>query len=932
MLEVLKGLFDSNEKQIKNLQKIVDQINALEPDIQKLSDEELMAKTQEFRERLNISQIHQTLQKFPTQRDDSYHAEMKKIQAQLFEIMPEVFAVVREASTRAIQHRHYDVQMMAGISLSHGKIAEQKTGEGKTISAHLPLYLYGILGRGAHLITVNDYLARRDAEVAGQVFAKLGMTVGVIQPHKSFKFVNDEDLEEVRGAEVAEDRKNNVKSNVFSSYHGTNLVECTKKEAYGCDITYGTNNEFGFDYLRDNMVRDLNRVSQRDLFYCIVDEVDSILIDEARTPLIISAAAEKSNELYVKFAQVVKKLDASSDFDVDEKAHSATLTDTGISKVEKILGVSNLWEDYKMAHHLENALKAETLYKEGDEYLVRDGEVVIVDTFTGRMMKGRRFSEGLHQAIEAKEGVEIKQESLTLATISFQNFFRLYDVLSGMTGTAITEAEEFSKIYNLEVIVMPTNRPIVRIDQNDVIYKNHQAKFNAVANEIKERHEKGQPVLVGTRSVEISEHLSLLLEKQGIPHKVLNAKHHEKEAEIVSEAGRKGAVTIATNMAGRGTDIALEEGVKELGGLYVIGTERHESRRIDNQLRGRSGRQGDPGETRFFIALDDEIMRIQGGDFLQKLFDRINVPEDMPIENPLITRQIEGAQKRVEGWNFDTRKHLVEYDDVLNQQRHIIYARRRRILESASKENGIREIYLDNLEDEIRRIVEVHFVIGRKDEVDEQKVLTDVNDIIPDPLFIKACKALGKEYTTLEGMMKEFGGPEVIENELMEVTMKSYEIQEEELCKESMREVEKQLMIQTLDQLWMEHLETMTDLRAGIGLRGYAQVDPLVAYKNEGFEIFDQLVNTIDFEVTHRILKVQKVVSRPDIPQEAQTNEGVIKQVKKLGQVSDSSASMEAGLKKETAQQSVTKAQSVGRNDPCPCGSGKKYKKCCGKN
>ncbi len=937
---IFKNLFDSNEKQIQRLQKIVDKANEFEPEVSKLSDEELKAKTEEFKKRLDLSQIDEIFQTFPTQKDDTYRAGMRKVQAKLFEIMPEAFAVVREASKRHIQHRHFDVQLMAGIVLAEGKIAEQRTGEGKTISCHPALYLYALLNKGSHIVTVNDYLAKVGAEFAGHVFAALDMTVGVVQHEVAYKFVTDDEAIKLKGDEVKEEieaRKKTAKENgrmLLSSLHGTNLVECSKKEAYDCDITYGTNNEFGFDYLRDNMTRSLDRIVQGDLFFCIVDEVDSVLIDEARTPLIISAPAEKSNDLYLKFAQIVKKLDPTTDYEIDEKAHSATLTEAGMHRVEKTLGVENLWEDYRMAHHVDNALKAETLYKEGDEYLVRDGEVVIVDEFTGRLMKGRRFSEGLHQAIEAKEGVEIKQESLTLATVSFQNFFRLYDVLAGMTGTAVTEAEEFSRIYNLDVVVMPTNKPIIRKDQNDVIYKTSAAKFKAVADEIKERNQKGQPVLVGTRSVEISEMLSLQLEKMGVKHKVLNAKQHEKEASIVADAGQKGSVTIATNMAGRGTDIALGEGVTELGGLYVIGTERHESRRIDNQLRGRSGRQGDPGESRFFIALDDEIMRIQGGEYIQKLFERINVPDDLPIENPIISKQIEGAQKRVEGWNFDTRKHLVDYDDVLNQQREIIYARRRKVLEEAEKKEGqLEHIYLDNLEDEIERIVETHFVISRDDEIDEKKVLAEVNDIIPDDLFEKACKDLNKDYKNLEGMMEKYDGPEVIQKDLLEIVRRAYEIQTEELG-ENMKEIEKQLTIQTMDQLWIEHLETMADLRAGIGLRGYAQIDPLVAYKNEGFEIFDQLMATIDHEIAHRILKVRKVTQQPMVSAQAKTNEGSIKGGADAMAVQQAAAKMKAimkGQEKETKPQTVTSGPKVGRNDPCPCGSGKKYKKCCGK-
>ncbi|MCA9375169.1 preprotein translocase subunit SecA, partial [Candidatus Dojkabacteria bacterium] len=703
MKSFLTGLFDSNDKQLKKIQPIIDQINDLEDEYRDLKDSELKEKTLQFKETLGSTEN-------TTRILDEFDASRQK--RDLFQLLPEAFALVRESARRYTNHRHFDVQLQAGYFLADNKITELFTGEGKTNAATLALYLYALTGRGAHLVTVNDYLARRDGEWNGHVLAPLGITVGVINNNSQYKYVSDEEVIALKGAEAKDEiderkaaakKAGRLKLDLMS---GTNLVECSKKEVYECDVVYGTNNEFGFDYLRDNMARRIEDRVQGRLHYAIIDEADSILIDEARTPLIISQSAEDSNDMYSKFAQVVRSLNPEEHYTVDEKEQSVSISDNGIDLVEKKLGVKNVYEDAELAYHLDNALKAKELYSLDDQYIVRNGEIIIVDEFTGRAMEGRRYSEGLHQAIEAKEGVEVKQESKTLATITLQNYFRLYDYLAGMTATALTEAEEFSNIYKLDVVVVPTNKPVIRTDENDVVYRSETGKFRAIIEDIKDSNDKGQPVLVGTASVEKSEVLSQMLEREGIKHNVLNAKQHEREAHIIQDAGLKGQVTIATNMAGRGTDIALGEGVVEQGGLYVIGSERHESRRIDNQLRGRSGRQGDPGRSRFYVSFEDDLMKRFGGDRSQAILERVGMEDDMPISIGVLGKIIENAQKKVEAYNFDIRKRLVEYDDVLNQQREIIYGLRRDILQIISENSDVssEEGLLDVSEKELKKI------------------------------------------------------------------------------------------------------------------------------------------------------------------------------------------------------------------------------------
>ncbi|OQX50627.1 preprotein translocase subunit SecA [candidate division CPR3 bacterium 4484_211] len=846
MLKILSRLFNSNEKQIAKLSPWVQQINSLEKSTQSLSNEALKRKTDEFK---NLLAQGKTLE----------------------EILPQAFAVVREAAKRTVGLRPYDVQLMAGIVLHQGKIAEQKTGEGKTLSAVMPLYLNALTGKGAHLVTVNDYLARRDTEWMGPVYSLLGLSVGCLNHEKSFLYQAPE-LNSKSPASPAGGRPpvSTQKESLLGK--GQFLREVSRREAYAADITYGTNNEFGFDYLRDNMVSSLDQMVQvcpRNEIgihhYAIVDEVDFLLIDQARTPLIISAPQQKSNDLYIKFAKLVPQL-LPEYYEVDEKRKTVTLTELGVAKIEKMLQVDNLYADFSLAHHLEQAIKAYKLFQRDRDYIVKDGRVIIVDEFTGRLMPGRRYSEGLHQAIEAKEGVPIQKESKTLATISFQNYFRMYQKLAGMTGTAVTEAEEFSKIYQLPVVAIPTNKPVVRVDLPDQIYKHQRAKYSAVLKEIEEKHQKGQPVLVGTTSVEKNELVSKLLKRRHIPHKILNAKNHQKEAEIIAQAGQRGAVTVATNLAGRGTDIKLGEGVKELGGLHVIGTERHEARRIDNQLRGRAGRQGDPGSSRFFVALDDDLMRVFGGDRIAKMMERFNFPEDLPIEHPLITKSLETAQKKVESYNFDIRKHLVEYDDVINKQREIIYRLRRKILEKKS----LKETILKKL---------------------AGKNKNSASQISPKP---------SSEESSAQ---------------------KAYLAKEQELGPETMRKLERAIYLSTLDQLWMDHIDAIDELRRGIQLRGYAQKDPLVEFKNEAFSMFKQLMERINTEAVERILKVEiipQVQSTPAIT------------LKNLSLHQDTPIPSPAPV--STSPSTKPSSKKVGRNDPCPCGSGKKYKHCCGKN
>ncbi len=917
MLGLINKFFDSNKKEIKKLQPIVDKINAEEDNVKKLKAKDFPKKTQELKDRLEKGET-------------------------LTDILPVAFALAREASRLTLGMRHFDQQVMGAIVLAEGKVAEQKTGEGKTLTAVLALYLHSLTEKGAHLVTVNDYLARRDAGWMGPVFAMLGVSVAAMINDQSYLFDAD------------------FTNNEASDYRLTHLKPISRKEAYAADVTYGINSEFGFDYLRDNMAQDLNNLVQRGYYYAIVDEVDSVLIDEARTPHIISAPDESPSQRYYEYAKVVDKLSPDTDFKIDEKFRTAHLTDHGIGKIEKLYGIRDIYEkDFDTVYHLEAALKARALFHREKEYIVKDGQVILVDEFTGRLLEGRRLSEGIHQAIEAKEGVGIQRESKTLATVSLQNYFRMYEKLAGMTGTAVTEAEEFKKIYKLDVVIIPTYRQIQRIDHADAVYKTSRAKYSAAIDQIEEAHKKGQPVLVGTTSIEKNETISEMLKRRKITHKVLNAKNHIQEAQIIADAGKLGAVTVATNMAGRGVDIVLggdtpkhENGLPrtgtpeykkwqkehdellELGGLFVIGTERHESRRIDNQLRGRSGRQGDPGASRFFVALDDEIMRLFGGDRIAGLMTRFKMPEDVPLEHPLVSKSIENAQVKVEGFNFDTRKHLVEYDDVLNKQREIIYQRRRAILESTSeKENTLKEDVQERVHTAIKSLVEVS-VANAGDEPGSlnDNILSEFVTIIPfdDPSKDQLLKQLQQVKPTDEKI--EF---------LTKLADDTYSKREEQVGKETMRQIEKYIMLSVIDNLWMNHLDAIDNLRQGIGLRGYAQRDPLVEYKNEAFRMFEQLVWAIDDEIVHRIYKVQ--VQQPDTnpPHGAPGHRhGTESHTHQDGTVHSGPAhpvtpaprkvmtNTPASEVSQTAPSPIEAKQKLSRNDPCPCGSGKKWKKC----
>lgn len=897
MLGILGKLLDSNEREISKIKPLVLKINELEKKTEKLSDVQLKAKFTEFKKRYEKGET-------------------------LDDLLVEAYACVRESAKRNLKQRHFDVQLIASIVLHQGKIAEQKTGEGKTLSATPAIFLNAITGKGVHVITVNDYLARRDCGWMGPVFSALGVSVATIVHDKAYIY-------DPKHKESGHDDKRLL-----------HLRPISRKEAYEADITYGTNNEFGFDYLRDNMAFRLSDQVQRGHHFAIVDEVDSILIDEARTPLIISQPAQEATDKYYKFSKIIDSL-SPSDYIVDEKQRTAHLTEGGILKIEKMLGVDNLYEkDFSTLHHLEQALKARTLFQKDKDYVVKDGEVTIVDEFTGRLMVGRRYSEGLHQAIEAKENVEIQQESQTLATISFQNYFRMYEKLAGMTGTAATEAEEFHKIYKLDVVVIPTNNPMVRIDHPDTIYKTISGKYTAVANLVAELHEKGQSVLVGTTSIEKNEFLSSLLKKKGISHALLNAKNHEREAEIIAKAGEKGAVTVATNMAGRGVDILLGKNVDKLGGLYVIGTERHESRRIDNQLRGRSGRQGDNGETRFFVSLEDDLMRIFGGEQVSKVMDFLKMDENMPIEHGLVSKAIEGAQKKVEGHNFDIRKHTVEYDDVMNQQRKIIYEIRKKILESAEKKDStLKDEILEKINQEVANII----VLNSEEGLDYTKIVEEFSTIVPiddtsKKQIIKQLASLSHEQT------EEF---------LNNLAVEFYETREKQVGDETARQMEVFVYLNTIDTLWIEHLDTMDDLRSGIGLRGYAQRDPLIEYKREGFELFEKLMVEIDFEIVHRIYKVSVQGENqqhqhirveeihPQIEVGVETEKEEVQKIAK-GEPLDKVLQSEGEVTKVRIERNGVVTEEVyggggqlekahgklGRNDPCWCGSGKKYKKC----
>jgi preprotein translocase subunit SecA len=822
MLKILSNFIDTNDRAIDRLRPVVNQINEFEESLKKLTSPQARKRTNELKENVQLGR------------------------STLDDVLPEAFALVRAAAQKTLKVRHFDVQLLGGLVLHQGRIAEMRTGEGKTLVATMPSYLNALSGRGVHVVTVNDYLARRDAEWMGQVYNFLGMTVGVINHDKSFVFdpkggsaVLDEDIDHPEE---------------FGT--GRFLREVSRKDAYDADITYGTNNEFGFDYLRDNGALELVQKVQRGHYYAIVDEVDSILVDEARTPLIISAPNQEPTDKYYQFSKIVDSL-KEEDFTLDEKHKAAALTEIGISHIEKVLGVENLYEqDFKTLHHIEEALKAKVLFHRDKDYIVREGEVIIVDEFTGRLMPGRRYSEGLHQAIEAKEGVTIQQESRTMATISFQNLFRMYEKLAGMTGTAVTEAEEFHKIYNLEVLVIPTNRPSVRQDHADLVYKTLEGKFNAIADDVAALHKAGQPVLVGTTSIEKNEYLSGLLKQRGVPHEMLNAKNHEREAHIIAKAGEVNEVTVATNMAGRGVDIKLGSGAAEKGGLFVIGSERHEARRIDNQLRGRSGRQGDSGETRFYLSLEDDVMRLFGGDTVGRMMSTLKVPENMPIESGLVSKAIESAQTRVEGHNFDIRKSLVDYDDVMNRQRQIIYDKRDNILKlAADNPEGLRAEVLKIVQDEVLRLVD--FKTSDHGEIDYKGLMVDLNQIIP---FDDTSRE------NIGNQLRELSDSDKVKDALRELTDKVYVSREQSVTSDVMRQMERFVVLNVIDVLWTEHLDAMDDLRSGVGLRGYGQRDPLVEYKGEAFSFFERLVSGIDYEVARRIFRVTIQISNTPSP------------------------------------------------------------------
>ena len=880
MPSFLTKLFSNgNERELKKIWPVVEEVNDLEPEMQTLSDDELRAKTSEFRARL--------------QDGDEI----------LDDILPEAFAVVREAIRRSIGQRAFDTQLLGAIVLHQGKIAELKTGEGKTLTATVAMYLNALDGRGAHLVTVNDYLAKRDAQWYGRVLAWLGLTIGVLQHDASFTISADA-VNEDEGMEY--------------------LTPCSRREAYAADITYGTNHEFGFDYLRDNMSTDKAYQVQRQRHYAIVDEVDNILIDEARTPLIISGQSQEDISVYPRFAALVPRLQREVDYTVDEKLKAISLTESGVDKIESALHIDNIYspENFRLTRYMEAALKANILYHRDQDYVVQNGEVIIVDDFTGRLMTGRRWSDGLHQAVEAKEGVRIQQESITYATITIQNYFRMYDKLAGMTGTAVTEAEEFDKIYKLDVVVLPTNRQMIREDEDDLVYRTVEGKFKAVAEEVEAVHETGQPVLVGTVSIESSEYLSDLLKRRGIPHQVLNAKLHEKEAAIVAEAGRLGAVTIATNMAGRGTDIILgghpegrdpedwqkeHDAVVAAGGLLILGTERHESRRIDNQLRGRSGRQGDPGSSQFFVSFQDDLMRRFAPDWLPGMLQKLGMDENMPIESGWVTKALENAQGKVEGHNFDIRKHVVEYDDVMNMHRDVIYTDRTKVLEGADMRDNVFGL----VEEEIRELVAGHLQGRNGEGWDREMLIDEVRAIFP----------------LSDAAAQEIDGsnhPDEIEALILDEAEAAYDEKENEMGADNMRLLERLLMLQTIDRLWVEHLTAMDEMRQGIGLKAYGQQDPLVAYKREAHDMWGQLLGNIRHTISHAIYHV--ALAQAPQPQPARVP---------VGAAAGGGRAPVANLREnrqDTAAVPGTKVngKKVGRNDPCWCGSGKKFKRCHG--
>ena len=912
-MDFLDKIFgDPNEKIIKELRKTVIKINDLEPSFQSLSDEELLAKSLEFKDRL-------------------------KNGASLDDILPEAFANMRETSKRVLGQRHYDVQLIGGMVLHRGQIAEMKTGEGKTLVATLPLYLNALEGKGVHLITVNDYLARVGAGWMAPLYHALGLSTSVIVHDAAFKYDPD----------YSDENQYDERLRHFRPI--------SRRDAYYCDITYGTNNEFGFDYLRDNMAYTLAQTVQRSLHYAIVDEIDSILIDEARTPLIISAPAEESTDKYVKFSQLVKRLTENEDYNIDEKLKAATLTEAGINKIEEWLGVGNIYVagGVKDVHHLEQALKAMVLFKRDRDYVVKDDEIIIVDEFTGRMMQGRRYSEGLHQAIEAKEGVKVQKESQTMATITFQNLFRMYKKLSGMTGTALTEAEEFYKIYNLETVVIPTNKPNIRKDFNDLIYRTEEDKFAAVIRDIKALHEKGQPILIGTISIEKNELLANMMEREGLRPQMLNAKNHQKEAEIIAQAGRSGGITLATNMAGRGVDIILggnpdpndeaaiaeakieQEKVKALGGLHVIGTERHESRRIDNQLRGRAGRQGDPGSSRFYVSTEDDLMRIFGGDRMKNMMKTLRLPADVPIENKMISKSLESAQKKVEGNNFDLRKHLVEYDDVINKHREAVYRRRREILEAAEAEvkegeptslEALNVLVKVQVEEELTKVISFHTPGDKSSEWNLKEIAETLHAMLNVSDQEDKLKELAGDGTDL--------GRQAVLDYAKNLASETYNRLVTDFTQAGIDfvEIAKGMLLRSIDQMWVDHLETMDYMRRGIGLRGYGQRDPLVEYKKEAYRMYHELLDLIRQQLVYSIYRTGDALkmapasllqmSGSEQPKNLKL-EGAPKEMEKLSAKRDNFDLVREKAKDETGK-------IVGRNDPCPCGSGKKYKRCHG--
>lgn len=909
MLSFIKNLFDYNLKEITRLKKKVEEINAFEDEVRKLRDGDFAKETEKLKK---------LIQGGEKTMDD---------------ILPWSFALVREAARRCLGERHFDVQLLAGIGLHEGKILEQKTGEGKTLSATSALYLNALAGKGVHLVTVNDYLARRDAGWMGAVFHFLGLKTSAIIADESLIYDS-----EYQNQDIQDWRLSHLKS-------------ISRKEAYEADVVYGINSEYGFDYLRDNMSSTNADLVQRGFYYAVIDEADSVLIDEARTPHIISAPYEEETSKYYEYAKIVDRLDSQVDFKIDEKSRTANLTEEGVLHVETMLGVNNIYEkDFDTLFHIEAALKAQALFKNNKEYIVRDNEIVIVDEFTGRLLEGRRFSEGIHQAIEAKEGVRIQRESKTLATVSLQNYFRMYEKIAGMTGTAATEAEEFHKIYKADVLVAPTHKQMVRKDHPDMIYKTEKGKWGAVVEEIASNYKTGRPVLVGTTSIEKNEHLSHLLKLRGIPHELLNAKNHEHEASIIASAGKKGAITVATNMAGRGVDIILggmppssdeknneekkewqknHDEVVALGGLYVIGTERHESRRIDNQLRGRAGRQGDPGETCFFVALEDDLMRIFGGEQISRLMTFFNFPEDQPLSHSMVSKAIEQAQVKVEGFNFDIRKHLVDFDDVLNKQRDIVYARRRKILQ-LTQSNGqeFKETVFETLKEEVRKIItQFSYEDTRLNEEMVNQIGNELNFILSVDQSNLAKYAKNQDSIGLETWLN---------GELV----KAYEEREKELGVQLWQEVVKSIYLSTIDKYWTDHLTSIEDLREGINLRGYAQIDPLVAYKNEAFTMFEKLITDIDFEVTRRIFKVEVTQHVED--KKKSSKPITYKSASAIDPFSASQKKLPPEVQQKTPVQTQSNAQiegfrvippgasqkKPGRNEPCWCGSGKKYKKC----